>query len=130
MNVVNQSEDLLAHAPLCAYCLWRFTREVNEDITMCPSCATPYHTECFQENGGCATFGCALWASAEETTFAPPPPPPPPSGAGFVALESVGSVSQQFATPNTQGPNFCSQCGNPLEEGYAFCSNCGTRVAS
>jgi predicted amidophosphoribosyltransferase len=125
MNVANQGEDLLAHAPLCAYCLWRFTREDNEDITMCPSCATPYHTECFRENGGCATFGCALWASDQETNFRPPPPPPV---SPLVAFEAAGSASQQVAIPNTQPPNFCSQCGNPLEQGYSFCSNCGTRI--
>jgi uncharacterized CHY-type Zn-finger protein len=128
MNGMNQGDDLLAHASVCAYCLWRFTRDAYEAITTCPSCATPYHTECFDENGGCATFGCPMWVSGQDDLFLPPPPPPPPVSQ---ILASVRSEPQSPPLANNMAtPNFCSQCGNPLEQGYAFCANCGTRISS
>ena len=29
-----------------------------EEATVCPSCNTPHHAECWEENGGCTTYGC------------------------------------------------------------------------
>jgi pSer/pThr/pTyr-binding forkhead associated (FHA) protein len=33
--------------------------EDGEDITVCPDCLTNYHTDCWHENYGCSTYGCA-----------------------------------------------------------------------
>jgi hypothetical protein len=30
----------------------------EEARTSCPACQTEYHAECWQENGGCAVYGC------------------------------------------------------------------------
>ena len=37
----------------------------GEEVVCCPSCSLPYHAECWQENGGCAQYGCP---SAPQTT--------------------------------------------------------------
>jgi hypothetical protein len=29
-------------------------------IMSCPSCTTRYHADCWQENGGCAVYGCSM----------------------------------------------------------------------
>ncbi len=84
----------------CPYC--RMTLEEAEgQITICPGCETPHHTDCFEENGGCTVFGCSAAPPPEPkvsiatpdlsatqllpATQAParvsPPPPPPPPGA-------------------------------------------------
>ena len=42
--------------PKCAVC--HSTIEVGEDMTACPDCHTGYHTDCWLENYGCATYGC------------------------------------------------------------------------
>ena len=34
--------------------------EEPESFTQCPECKTMYHTECWQENGGCGMYGCTL----------------------------------------------------------------------
>ncbi|MBS1514152.1 MAG: hypothetical protein JSS63_03920 [Bacteroidetes bacterium] len=41
---------------VCSYCQ---TPVKNEDeLFFCPSCNSPYHKECWFENGGCAVYGC------------------------------------------------------------------------
>jgi hypothetical protein len=41
----------------CAICLSPIGAE--EAKTACPECRTEYHAECWQENGGCAVYGCS-----------------------------------------------------------------------
>jgi predicted RNA-binding Zn-ribbon protein involved in translation (DUF1610 family) len=31
-----------------------------ETVVTCPECHAPYHAECWEENGGCAIYGCKL----------------------------------------------------------------------
>jgi RING finger family protein/alpha-aminoadipate carrier LysW-like protein len=42
---------------VCAICL--STIENNENRAICPECRAEYHSDCWQENGGCAVYGCA-----------------------------------------------------------------------
>jgi len=41
---------------VCPYC--RFPVLDSEGAVVCPSCDTPHHRDCWEENGGCARFGC------------------------------------------------------------------------
>lgn len=41
---------------ICAICQTGF--EAGEPSVNCPSCAAPFHQECWEENGGCASYGC------------------------------------------------------------------------
>ncbi|HEY3396693.1 MAG TPA: RING finger protein [Armatimonadota bacterium] len=41
---------------LCPYC--RFPIKAGEAVRICPSCGEPHHLECWNENGGCTTYGC------------------------------------------------------------------------
>lgn len=43
--------------PVCPYC--RTPIENEQEAHLCPTCATPHHRECWEENGGCTVFGCA-----------------------------------------------------------------------
>ena len=40
----------------CAICMTAVT--ADDALTTCSSCAAPYHTDCWTENGGCAVYGC------------------------------------------------------------------------
>jgi len=40
-----------------------------EPVVLCPGCGQPYHAECWQETGGCGSYGCAY---APHTPQAPP----------------------------------------------------------
>ncbi len=45
-----------AGGKICPYC--RFPIKPGQEITTCPECGVPHHAECWQENGGCTTYGC------------------------------------------------------------------------
>jgi TM2 domain-containing membrane protein YozV len=41
----------------CPYCRTEF--EEQDEIIVCPECATQHHADCLDENGGCTVFGCS-----------------------------------------------------------------------
>lgn len=54
---------------LCAIC--QTSIDGGAAVGRCPACEAPFHTECWAENGGCATYGCAHMpetVKAEEAT--------------------------------------------------------------
>lgn len=46
-----------ADAGRCGFCL--SPMGAGEAVTVCPACHASYHEECWQENGGCAVYGCS-----------------------------------------------------------------------
>ena len=50
--------------PVCPYCRTEIG-EVEGERKDCPTCNTPHHADCFEENGGCTVFGCASAPSDE-----------------------------------------------------------------
>ncbi len=40
----------------CPFC--QFPLKADSEVLKCPACKVPHHKECWQENGGCTTFGC------------------------------------------------------------------------
>ena len=101
----------------CPYC--RFSFKGGVSVTECPSCRAVHHSECWDENEGCAVLGCASAPPAAGTQpVAPVPPapsgmtqPPPPSSsqgqprapsplaAAPSAAEVMGSVKAWLNTP-------------------------------
>lgn len=49
----------------CPYC--QFPIKQDLDIVVCNKCQIPHHKECWQENGGCTTFGCEETSSTATT---------------------------------------------------------------
>ncbi len=43
---------------VCPYCRAPMLAE-ETNVLLCPGCATPHHSDCFAENGGCTVFGCS-----------------------------------------------------------------------
>lgn len=43
--------------PVCAICFTPIA--AGEAKNACPACQAEYHAECWQENGGCAVYGCS-----------------------------------------------------------------------
>ncbi|MCL6629134.1 MAG: hypothetical protein K6U00_06005 [Armatimonadetes bacterium] len=41
----------------CPFC--QTSIKPGAQVFVCPACDMPHHTECWNENGGCTTFGCA-----------------------------------------------------------------------
>ena len=51
---------------ICPICGCAF--EETDTMHICPSCKTPHHEECWTENQGCSTYGCASAAHLETHT--------------------------------------------------------------
>ncbi len=101
--------------------------EINglDKVTVCPECGMPHHTECWEMNGGCSTFGCAQQGTVEvkeKKTMA-------------ICIKCGMEIGEEQAfcpkcgTPkNASKKNVCGKCGNELAEGQAFCPKCGQKV--
>jgi uncharacterized CHY-type Zn-finger protein len=44
----------------CPYCGDLIKGNQIKNVKVCPICETPHHEECWNENGGCTTFGCEM----------------------------------------------------------------------
>jgi hypothetical protein len=64
----------------CPYC--RFPIKIGESIVLCDACKTPHHQDCWQENGGCTSYGCARAPGARPQAVATAAGYPPAAGAG------------------------------------------------
>jgi hypothetical protein len=49
--------DPLLDKLICPICRCAF--EPEEELTSCPDCRAVYHAECWEENTGCAVYGCS-----------------------------------------------------------------------
>ncbi len=62
VSMENSSEE--TNAVVCGVCQWPV--EESDHLHTCPSCNLTFHKECWSENKGCSTYGCA-----EVNTLAP-----------------------------------------------------------
>ena len=63
----------------CPYC--RFPIKIGAPVAVCDACKTPHHQDCWQENGGCTSYGCARAPGAR--------PQPVATAAGYPASVTV-----------------------------------------
>ena len=74
----------------------------NETVTACPDCKQDYHKACWDDIGGCGSYGCKQAAVAQK------PPLPVLVGSGW------GDTKR------------CPQCGNDIGSSLLVCA-CGAR---
>lgn len=53
----------------CTFC--RFAVNATDDQVTCSTCEQAYHRQCWESNGGCATFGCEHSSVGEKPAAAP-----------------------------------------------------------
>lgn len=116
-------------AARCAFCLWQLTG--TDDAVACPECSTPYHRDCYAENGGCSTFGCAAWIQTQGPDATP--------AAAAAASAPVAYWSEAAPVPAAWGDGqahdhaagpFCTNCGAQGEPSDRFCAHCGSTLAT
>jgi len=78
-----------------------------EPVATCPACGTPYHEVCWQENGGCAIYGCEKVPPTEK-------------------WEDV-EIPFSFWGSDTKS---CPVCGQQIQAAAVRCRYCGATFAS
>lgn len=93
-------------AAICPICGSGF--EKDDEIRICPDCKTPHHNECWSENRGCSTYGCAS-ATHQETHTTDSMSSGQSGEVGMVACPACGAMH-----PVTD--LVCSACGKLLRD--------------
>ena len=89
----------------CPFCLAPI--ESADDVTACPSCRAPHHRECWEENQGCAVYGCTHVPVVESRR----------------AIEVPLSYWGQENKP-------CPSCGQQILAAALRCRHCGATFAT
>ncbi len=89
----------------CPFCLTAIAGD--EPTETCPSCHAVYHRECWEENNGCAVYGCAKVPVIQSRS----------------AIEIPISYWGQENKP-------CSACGQQILAAAVRCRHCGATFAS
>lgn len=92
---------------VCTIC--QTTIASGEAAMLCPECRLPYHSDCWEENGGCATYGCP----AAPRTVKPAEP-----RADDVARRGWGDTKK------------CPYCGEIIRAAALKCKFCNEVFAS
>ena len=92
-------------AALCAIC--QSPLGEDEELVACPQCDAPYHAECWQENGGCAIYGCSQVPAIEQRSALSIP-------ASFWGKEN----------------KTCPKCNASILAAAVRCRHCGATFAS
>lgn len=101
---------------ICPFCKTAITEA--DTVTVCPACGIAHHTDCWNENHGCATFGCSQQNAA--AGFCAACGAPMGGGQAF-----CGKCGMPRAVPQR---NVCGKCGSQLQAGQQFCNLCGQPV--
>ena len=83
--------------------------EPTDERHVCPDCGLVYHEDCWQENQGCATYGCA-------------------SSSGIDVHAAEGEGNGDAPTPENlsqDGVGVCPHCGVSVNAHSTFCWSCG-----
>ncbi len=107
---------------ICPFC----QSEIKEGdgVVVCPSCGIAHHESCWEENKGCATFGCSEQHGEAHDTI--PADVCPNCGA---ILDDDQMYCPKCGAGRAGGKqNICSKCGAELLEGQIFCPKCGQKV--
>ena len=83
----------------CPFC--QFVIKPGDRIVTCPHCDIPHHNDCWAENGGCTTFGCA---GAHTTAPAQPPYPPAMAPGAPLGPQATYGYGPPVPPPYAAGP--------------------------
>lgn len=100
----------------CPYCQTKI--KSGADTITCSECGTPHHKECWDENKGCTTFGCANNPHTKKNNPA----------VIDVGNETVENIEQMISTPPppvSQNLVNCPKCNSLIEHNSVFCKFCG-----
>lgn len=96
----------------CPYCQSKIKDDL--DVIVCSLCGTPHHRECYEENGGCTTYGCAN----------------NPTTVKDAESIDVGAMTIPAARNLVARTNLieCPNCKKDVEENSNYCKYCGYNI--
>lgn len=114
---VSPQASVQPESNVCPVCCTPIQPE--DDKFVCPDCKMMYHKDCWNDNNGCATYGCHSAGCLN----------PPPLK---VDVSGTNSSITGGEAPNTRGAGgvVCPKCHTQLASGTTFCWSCGNDVAN
>ena len=105
----------------CPYCQSKIKQ--GSDFTVCSHCGTPHHKECWNENGGCTTYGCINNPLTEKKIGIES------YDVGNETIESIReSMREELPLPQMHNLIDCPNCKSKIEDGSIYCKFCGFNV--
>lgn len=104
---------------ICPYCQSNIKR--NADKVLCPLCSTPHHKECWEDNGGCTTYGCRNnpgKGDNETQEYV---------DVGSLTVEEINKQIEKEERLLIKTAT-CPNCRNPVDDESVFCNTCGYKL--
>lgn len=102
----------------CFSCSEAFTDD--DDVVVCPDCGTPYHRDCYKQNGQCINHELhesgKSWQEAEKEST----PEPAAETEAAESADDKNDVKSKAASVK-----ICSRCFCPNDPSLENCRNCG-----
>lgn len=99
----------------CPYC--QSNIKSDNELQYCKECGTPHHKECWEENGGCTTYGCGQNPHSKKDKV----------NVGNLTIEQIRELNSGVSS---QTYNACVKCGGKIETDSVYCKYCGNRIAA
>lgn len=111
---------------VCAICQTEIA--TGEEVRNCEHCMISFHLGCWDEVGGCGTYGCENSPGVESPAGSSMPYDEPPALTGGDPIRDLGVASDSYATPNAPSPSppVAAPVAVPVTAGVG-CPRCGSR---
>lgn len=93
---------------ICPYCQSKIKDDL--DVIVCSLCGAPHHKECYEENGGCTTYGCKNNPSTVKEERV---------DVGGLTIPAARNLVNQVKLRE------CPNCKKEVEETSNYCKHCG-----
>lgn len=113
MNTQASKYDFIRNK-ICPYCQSKI--KSDSDFIVCSHCGTPHHKECWDENGGCTTYGCVNNPHTEDKVEL---------ASEDVGNETVESIRESIREPVSKNLIDCPNCSSKISAESIYCSHCG-----
>ena len=112
-------EYKLSDKKTCPYCQSQIKKE--SEIIFCSNCGTPHHSECWNENGGCTTYGCinnpaTVKKNEQEINI------------GDRTIEEIENLIKKDDSRQESNLKQCPNCKNPIDKNSVYCKYCGEEI--